>query len=82
MDMSRHDGFDAAFERIEEGILPSVSMMLDTLLDAATLGRPGIDGDAYAAELRSLARELETLTRQMAATITPPASDYRGASVA
>ncbi|MDQ3140463.1 MAG: hypothetical protein M3Q15_07030 [Pseudomonadota bacterium] len=79
--MSRHDGFDAAFDRIEEGILPSVSMMLDTLLDAATLGRPGIDADAYAAELRSLARELDTLTRQMAETITPTVSDYRGASV-
>ena len=39
---------DEAFERIEETILPCISMMLDTLLDA---------------ELQTLAAELEELTR-------------------
>jgi hypothetical protein len=58
-------GLDEAFERIEETILPSLSMMLDTLLDAAALARPGHDAEVYAAELRTLGCELEALTRQV-----------------
>ena len=82
--MERRHGLDEAFERIEETILPSISMMLDTLLDAATLGRPGIDADVYAAELRTIALQLEALTRQVEA-LSPahidPQED-RAASVA
>lgn len=63
----KHAVIDEAFERIEENILPSLSMMLDTLLDAATLGRPGIDADIYASELRTVAFQLEELTRQVEA---------------
>jgi glyoxylase-like metal-dependent hydrolase (beta-lactamase superfamily II) len=58
---------DQAFDRIEETILPSLSMMLDTLLDAAALARPGHDGEVYAAELRTIALQLEELTRQIEA---------------
>jgi hypothetical protein len=75
---------DEAFERIEETILPSLSLMLDTLLEAAALARPGHDGEVFAAELRTLGLELEDLTRQIEAVsparIAPP--DYRIASVA
>ena len=76
---------DEAFERIEETILPSLSLMLDTLLDAAALARPGHDGEAFAAELRTLGFQLEELTRQVEAA--SPASridpaDYRSASAA
>jgi hypothetical protein len=56
---------DAAFEAIEETILPSLSTMLDTLLEAAALARPGADAGAYAAELRTLGCELESLRRQV-----------------
>jgi len=53
---------EEAFERIEEIILPCIGMMLDTLLDAsANLDR--IDPKALAAELQTLAAELEELTR-------------------
>ena len=82
--MERRHGLDEAFERIEETILPSISMMLDTLLDAATLGRPGIDAEVYAAELRTIALQLEALTRQVEA-LSPAHIDpqeYRAASVA
>jgi hypothetical protein len=75
---------DEAFDRIEETILPSLSMMLDTLLDAAALARPGFDGDAYAAELRTLALQLEELTRQVEA-VSPAHIDpqyYRTAGLA
>ncbi|HEX8223297.1 MAG TPA: hypothetical protein VF605_05730 [Allosphingosinicella sp.] len=72
---------EEAFERIEETILPSLSMMLDTLLDAAALGQPGIDAEIYAAELRTVAFELEALTRQVeAASPVQDVPDYRAAS--
>ena len=58
-------GLDEAFERIEESILPSLSMMLDSLLDAASLARAGVDAEIYAVELRTLALELESVTRQV-----------------
>ena len=58
---------DQALERFDERILPSLSMMLDSLLDAASLARPGVDADAYAAEIRTSALELESLARRMEA---------------
>jgi len=60
-------GLDEAFEKIEETILPSMSMMLDMLLDAASLNRPGVDAATYAAEVRTVALQLETLTREVEA---------------
>ena len=75
---------EQALERIEETILPSISMMLDTLLDAAALARPGVDAEVYAAELRTIALQLEALTKQVEA-ISPAHVDpqeYRAASVA
>jgi hypothetical protein len=58
---------EQAFDRIEETILPSLAMMLDTLLEAAALARPGEDGEVYAAELRTIGYQLEELTRQIEA---------------
>lgn len=72
----QHD-LDEAFERIEETILPSISMMLDTLLDAATLGQPGIDAEIYAAELRTIALQLEALIKQIEA-VSPAHVDPQG----
>lgn len=75
---------DEAFERIEETILPSLSLMLDTLLEAAALARPGKDGEAFAAELRTLGLQLEDLTLQIEA-VSPARLDlpaYRPASAA
>ena len=51
-----------AFERIEETILPCIAMMLETLLDASA-GLGETDPKALAAELQTLAAELEALTR-------------------
>jgi hypothetical protein len=75
---------DEAFDEIEESILPSISMMLDTLLEAAALARPGRDADAYAAELRTIALQLEELIQQVE-NISPARMDpeeYRTASFA
>lgn len=80
MGMADHgSGLDEAFEKIEEAILPSMSMMLDMLLDAASLNRPGVDAETYAAELRTVALQLESLTREVEA-ISPVrigTRDYR-----
>lgn len=53
---------EEAFERIEETILPCISMMLETLLDASA-NAAETDPKALAAELQILAAELEELTR-------------------
>jgi hypothetical protein len=77
-------GLEEAFQRIEETILPSISMMLDTLLDAVSLAQPGLDADVYAVELRTIALQLEALTKQVEA-ISPAHIDpqeFRAARVA
>jgi hypothetical protein len=51
-----------AFNRIEETILPCIAMMLDTLLDASA-NMAELDPKVLAAELQTLAAELEELTR-------------------
>jgi hypothetical protein len=56
---------EEAFDRIEETILPSLSLMLDSLIESASLARPGIDAASYAAELSTLAVQLEELTREV-----------------
>ena len=53
---------EEAFDRIEETILPCIAMMLDTLLDVSA-GIGETNPKALAAELRTLAAELEELTR-------------------
>ena len=53
---------EEAFERIEETILPCIAMMLETLLDASA-GVGETDPKALAAELQTLAAQLEDLTR-------------------
>jgi hypothetical protein len=77
----RH-GLDEAFEQIEETILPSISLMLDTLLEASTLAQPGVDAEVYAAELRTIALQLETLTREVERMAPLPGQDrdYRAAA--
>lgn len=60
-------GLEEAFERIEETILPCIAMMLDTLLDASE-NLDTIDPKSLAAELQTLAAELEGLTQMVERT--------------
>ena len=53
---------EEAFDRIEETILPCIAMMLETLLDVSA-GVGETDPKALAAELQTLAAELEELTQ-------------------
>ena len=50
---------DAAFDRIEQTVLPTIAAMLDAVIDSAAGARPGIDADAYAEALRKLAGEVQ-----------------------
>ena len=53
---------EEAFERIEETILPCISMMLETLLDASEHVAAG-ERRFLVGELKTLAAELEELTK-------------------
>lgn len=74
---------EEAFERIEETILPCISMMLDTLLDASA-GLAETDPKALAAELQILSAELEELIQAVERS-SPARMDpgpYRASKVA
>jgi len=61
-----HRQFESALDRIDVAILPSLSRLLDSVIDSAALARPGVDAEAYAAGLRKTARQVEQLTRLVA----------------
>ena len=74
---------DEAFERIEETILPCISMMLETLLDASE--HVAADERRFlVGELKTLAAELEELTqtveRSSPAHVEPGEYRTRGAA--
>ena len=75
-------GLDEAFEAIEQSILPSVSMMLDSLIDASAMARAGTDADDFAAELRALALQLDGLTRQVESVLPAAVQEKPAASAA
>jgi len=58
----QQERLDEAFERIEETILPCISMMLETLIDASESVAVN-ERRFLAAELKTLAAELEELTK-------------------
>ena len=58
----QQDRLNEAFERIEETILPCISMMLETLIDASQSVAEN-ERRFLAAELKTLAAELEELTQ-------------------
>jgi len=61
-----HRQFENALDRIDVAILPSLSRLLDDVIDSAALARPGIDAEDYSAGLRRTARQVEQLTRLIA----------------
>jgi hypothetical protein len=61
-----HRQFDTALDRIDKAILPSLSQLLDSVIDSAALARPGIDAEDYSAGLRKTARQVDQLTRLVA----------------
>jgi len=61
-----HRQFETAFAAIDRAILPNLSRLLDGVIESASLARPGIDAEAYAAGLRKTALQMTQLTRLVA----------------
>lgn len=73
--IGQRGALDHVFEQVEGDILPSLSLMLDNLIDAAMLARTGIDAELHAAELRMIGKELESLTKHVEAIAPRKAGD-------
>jgi uncharacterized protein YfcZ (UPF0381/DUF406 family) len=73
---------DEAFERIEETILPCIAMMLDTLIDASESVAEN-ERRFLAAELKTLAAELEELTKavERSSPVQVEPGEYRARNV-
>jgi hypothetical protein len=61
-----HRQFEGALDRIDVAILPSLSRLLDGVIESAALARPGHDSEEHATSLRKTARQVEQLTRLIA----------------
>ena len=61
-----HRPFDTALAAIDRAILPSLSQLLDGVIDSAALARPGVDAEHHSAGLRKTARQVDQLTRLVA----------------
>jgi hypothetical protein len=61
MSVHNHRQFEQAFASIDQAILPSLSRLLDSVLDSAALARPGIDAAQYSAALRRTAAQVGQL---------------------
>jgi hypothetical protein len=58
---------DEALESFEDSILSGLPSLLDSLLDSASLARPGFDAEAYASALRGTACQINALSRLVGA---------------
>lgn len=61
-----HRQFESALDKIDVAVLPSLSRLLDGVLESAALARPGVDAEVHSASLRKTARQVEQLTRLIA----------------
>jgi hypothetical protein len=82
-DREQQARLEEAFERIEETILPCISMMLETLIDASE----SVAEDQrrfLAAELKTLAAELEELTQavEQSSPVHVEPGEYKARDVA
>lgn len=73
-----HRQFESALEAIDKAILPSLSRLLDGVIDSAALARPGIDAEDYSADLRRTARQVDQLGR-LVALVAPRQRSAAGA---
>jgi uncharacterized protein YfcZ (UPF0381/DUF406 family) len=74
---------DEAFERIEETILPCIAMMLDTLIDASESVAEN-ERRFLAAELKTLAAELDELTKavERSSPVQVEPGEYKARNIA
>ena len=74
MSHAAHRPIEQAVETIDQAILPSLSRLLDSVIESASLARPGTDAEIYAAGVRETARQVVQLTRLVGAVAQRPAS--------
>lgn len=67
MSQAAHRPFVQAVDTIDQAILPSLSRLLDSVIESASLARPGVDAEAYAAGVRATAGQVGQLTLLVAA---------------
>jgi hypothetical protein len=72
MSVHNHRQFEQALDRIDQAILPSLSRLLDELIESAALARPGIDAEDHSAGLRRTARQMAQLTALVGAVAQAP----------
>jgi hypothetical protein len=68
---------DSAFDRIEQTVLPTIAAVLDAVIDSAAGARPGLDADAYAEALRTLAEEVDAAQAALTALLVDAAAGTR-----
>ncbi len=69
-------GLSEAIGSIECSILTGIPGLLDSLLDSASLARPGFDADAYASALRGTACQIDALSRLVGAVAAPVQAEF------
>ena len=74
MSQAAHRPFEQAVDTIDQAILPNLSRLLDSVIESASLARPGIDAAAYSAGVRDTAHQMSQLTRLIAAVYQPAAA--------
>ena len=62
---------EQALDQIESTVLPGIALTLEALLDAASLAPPRGGHAARAAELRTIALQLNRVVRQLEAATSP-----------
>ena len=77
------DGADLVetVESIQDSILSGIPSLLDSLLDSASLARPGFDAEAYAAALRGTACQIEALSRLVGSVASLPVQPEEAARI-
>jgi len=67
--MAMREEIGDALDTLEGSVLSGLPALLDSLLDSASLARPGIDADAFAQGLRETASRIDALTRLVGAVV-------------
>lgn len=68
----RHIAVESAFDAIENSVLPSLTRLIDT----SAAAQPGLNAEASAAQLRALARQLDSLTQMVEASLPRQAEPF------
>ena len=61
MSFHNHRQFNNAIDRLDQTVLPNLSLLLDGVLESAALARPGVDALDHADALRHSAAQVAQL---------------------